>query len=194
MKTTVSALLCAVFCLLASCEKLKPISEETSVQVPQVATMGTVRASLTSGNWLDYQTKWVQLSPEQKYEVWMEKLAETKELPQWSAAQRSYLGAKANSLSPSFFASISSDDEDLADYNEVIDKFSDTEVARIFMDVYPFDHVVDLGPIRKACVCRWSIWCGVMSTCDYGGCDEVSGCGMWGRSMCKGMCDTPNGM
>lgn len=194
MKTTVYALLCATFILFASCEKIKPSTEETSSQVPKVATMGTVRAYLTSGNWIDYQMKWAQLSPEQKYEVWIEKLAETKELPQWSSAQKSKILQLSSALSPTTFQKLFTDAEELAWHESALNIFSEGEIARIFMDVYTFDHELDLGPIRKSCTCRWSIWCGAMNTCDYGGCDEVGGCGWFNNVNCKGLCSTPNGM
>jgi hypothetical protein len=59
------------------------------------------------------------------------------------------------------------------------------------MDVYPFDHVVDLGPIQVGCTCRWSLWCGVMNICEYGNCDLRTGCGVFNNADCKGLCDTP---
>ncbi len=194
MKTSILALLCAALCLFAACEKINPSTTETHLQSPKVATMGTLRASLTSGNWSDYQTKWVQLSPAQKYEVWMEKLAETKELPQWSSAQKAKIVDIAGSISPATFQKVFTDAEELALYESALSIFSEEQIARIFMDVYPFDHEIDLGPIKVGCTCRWSIWCGVMNTCDYGGCDERDGCGFVGNAVCKGLCSTPNGM
>jgi hypothetical protein len=194
MKTPATWLLFATIFLLFACEKPMGDSDANLLSHPRVAMMSSLRSDLTTGNWSDYQTKWVQLNPSQKYQVWMEKLTETEALSRWNTAQRAKINAKKASLSESFFAQVHTDEQELAEYAEVLTVFSDTEIARIFMDVFPFDQVIDLGPIQRSCVCRWSIWCGVMSLCEYGGCTEVGGCGMWGMYLCKGLCDTPNGM
>jgi hypothetical protein len=113
LKSLVWSLIAGFLLASSACEKVMPPAEGEVVKSPHIAAMSSLRASLTAVDWGGYQTKWVQFSPAQKYEVWVEKLAETRDLPQWNAAQRAKIASLADGLSPATFDRSFSDGEEL---------------------------------------------------------------------------------
>jgi hypothetical protein len=177
----------------AACQQVA--THEISETPPRVALMSSSRAALTSSTWTHYLEEWQGLSHDQKYTVWLEKLEETAALPQWTATQRNKILEKRAGLSPSIFEVISTDEDEIAMLEELLPYFEPDQIERIFGHVYPYGHDIVHGPINTNCTCRWSIYCGMMNTCDYGDCDiTISGCGFWGTSSCKGLCDNSGGI
>jgi hypothetical protein len=178
---------------LLGCERIVlPSTEDTQ---PRIALMSSSRAALTSSTWLHYLEVWQGLSNDQKYAVWLEKLDETAELPHWNTAQRAKILEKKAELSPATFKTIMTDEDEIAMHEDLIPYFAPDQIERIFGHVYQYNHDITHGPINTKCTCLWSIYCGVMNTCDYGGCDiSPVGCGFWGTSQCKGLCDNSGGL
>lgn len=191
---TVIAILLAIAC---GCnESVQPLGQ--SARPPHVAAMSSVRAALTASTWIHYLEVWNTLTKDQKYAVWIEKMDETIELPGWSQAQRNKLLEKKAKLSPAIYDAPMSEDEEFAMMEDLLQVFEPEQIERIFGHVYPYGHDIVHGPIvgpaDPDCTCLWSIYCGVLSTCDRTGCTITQyGCGFWGSSQCKGRCDTPNG-
>lgn len=177
---------------LSACAPETPTDE--ALERPRIAQMSSLRGELIQGEIEDYLEMWQTLTPEQRYQVWHEKLTEVTTRPGWNAAQLAKLEFYLGAINPSWWKEPFTDEAEAALYADATSVFSPRETARIFMDVYPYDNPPNLRE-RARCVCRWSIYCGVMTTCDYGGCDVTfDGCGMLGTSSCKGLCDTPTGM
>lgn len=176
-----------------SCQKE---SIQPELAAPMVsAQMSPLRTEIISLDWDGYLVKWNQITPSERYGIWIEKLNEAYGMPKWNANQRDKIKAYKDLLSPGFFDGLHTDAQDSLMYLDACTVFSPREVARLFMDVYPFETVIEMRP-SVDCKCRWSIWCGLQSDCRYGGCDITpGGCGMWGTAECKGLCDfSPNGM
>ena len=124
--------------LFSACQKEIPaeLSSENSAPAPR---MSPLRAELIAGDWDNYLQKWNTLSSEAQYSVWVEKLTEVHEMPQWSSPQREKIAHFRALLSPAVFEQPLTDRQDSLLFLEMTEVFNPYEVSRIFMDVYPFE-------------------------------------------------------
>jgi hypothetical protein len=74
--------------------------------------------------------------------------------------------------------------------------FTFEQTARVFFVLHDYDSPpLPMGPNnsggsgRSNCECYYSIYCGVLSVCNYGLCDPIGGCGAFGSTNCKGLCE-----
>jgi hypothetical protein len=193
MKKSALYALIPLVLFLVGCQQVS--TDEISEAPPRIALLSSSRAALTSSTWTHYLEVWQDLSYDQKYAVWLEKLEETAALPQWTETQRNKILEKREGLSPSIFEVTATDEDEIAMLEELLPYFEPDQIERIFGHVYPYGHDITHGPIAINCTCKWSIYCGMMNTCDYGNCDiTIAGCGFYGTSSCKGLCDNAGGI
>jgi hypothetical protein len=197
MKKHILSLISIAWLILAGCQSGDDLVG-ADIQHPRVAAISTMCATLTRSTWVNYLQVWSGMSNDQKYAVWQEKQDETIELPAWNAAQRTKIQAMRSNFSPAYYDAPMTEDEELATTEDLLQVFEPEQIERIFGHVYPYGHDIVHGPVigntDPDCTCLWSIYCGVLSLCEQFGCNRTHrGCGFWGGSSCRGLCDTPNG-
>jgi hypothetical protein len=195
-KSSISTIACMTICFLAmmGCSRESIRTEESAMSL-QGASGCPSRAEFVAGKSMrEYLLAYRELSPADRLCMWQNKLSHSVQFFD-DQEQVNFIKNSANLLTLSYVEHGNPVGFEESFIDDAKRYFTFEQVARVFMVLHDYDHPpLPMAPNQQGggntdCECLYSIYCGVLGYCNYHGCMTAGGCGIFGGSSCKGMCE-----